>query len=188
MACCLPYLKPVPICCVLPSTLIVLSMSESGIFSCMLHVRPQTNLCCLLGLQVCFLNFTDLGVNSVSFWNITAIYLCVLCYSVTLWKNAVHMQSSLQDHRGLDSLHTIICINIVMFLCYFNDLSKYIFFQQKPSSGDRPWRVGELWGNPVWSRADRLLAQGTEGFRSPLRYMHAVALWGGRVRIITKDH
>lgn len=68
----------------------------------------------------------------------------VLCYSVIIWKNAVHMQSSLQDHRGLDSLHTIICINIVMLLCYFNDLSKYIFFQQKPSSGDRPWRVGEL--------------------------------------------
>lgn len=74
-----------------------------------------------------------------------------------------------------------------MFLSYFNDFTKYIFFQQKPCLEDRPWRVDELRGNPAWSRADSLLALGTEGFLSPLRYMHAVALWGGRVRIIAKD-
>lgn len=64
-----------------------------------------------------------------------------------------------------------------------------IHFQKRANPGDSWWRTGRFRGRPAWSPAGGLLStRAAPGFRNPLRYMHAVAPWGGKMRrVITED-
>lgn len=93
------------------------------------------------------------------------------------------MATNLPQNTLFSSVETFLTnTNIFFFSLYhFSRVLRPLSFQKRASPGDSRWRMGRFRGKPAWSQAGGLLpTREAPGFRSPLRYVHAVAPWGGR--------